>query len=121
KACNRFAKNSIGRTLDRLGYQLSRKVPDGAENGGLTAYEVGLFTLVAALGEVRIVQVGANDGAINDPIYGFVRKFADRTNILLVEPQEYLLPYLEENYRFHRQKTIFNGAVGPSGVLKLYV
>lgn len=80
-----------------------------------------MLALLSCSKDLKIVQIGANDGANRDPIYRFVRQFPERTSILLIEPQEYLMPYLEENYGFHNNKKIFNGAIGPDGILKLYV
>jgi FkbM family methyltransferase len=70
--------------------------------------------------KINIVVVGANDGAINDPIYEFVRAFPKRSRIILVEPQEYLISFLKENYGFHPENYIFNGAIGPGESLTLY-
>ena len=68
----------------------------------------------------NIVQIGANDGKINDPIYSTVMEHKNATTILLVEPQPEVMPYLFENYRAHPRCTIFNGAVGFDGNLTLY-
>lgn len=85
-----------------------------------SAYDVALQTILACRERVRIVQIGANDGSINDPIYKFVQFAKDRTDILLVEPQEDLIPYLRQNYMFHPNATIIQAAVGPPGTLELY-
>jgi FkbM family methyltransferase len=67
-----------------------------------------------------IVQIGANDGRINDPIYDVVSRFRERTRILLIEPQSELIPYLRENYLMHPSAVICNVAIGPSNKLTLY-
>lgn len=105
--------------LAKLNLQISRIDPSTAA-GRLTPYEIALLTLLSGGRRLRIVQVGANDGAINDPIFRFVRLAADRTEVVLVEPQNYLIPYLAANYDFHPRKYIFNGAVGARGEMKLY-
>ena len=61
---------------------------------------------------INIVEVGANDGRINDPIYSFVMNHKETTCVLLIEPQAELIPFLQENYKEHRSVTIFNGAKG---------
>jgi len=61
---------------------------------------------------LNIIQVGANDGKYNDPIYEFVKKRKNSTNIILIEPLEMLIPYLKENYEYHPSAEIFNKAVG---------
>ena len=69
---------------------------------------------------VNIVQIGANDGKINDPIYATVMEHKNATTILLIEPQPEVIPFLFENYRAHPHCTIVNGAVGFDGNLTLY-
>lgn len=83
-------------------------------------YEAALQTLLACRESIRIVQIGANDGCINDPVYNFVKSAPDRVDIVLVEPQEDLIPYLRQSYAFHPNATIVQGAVGPPGTLELY-
>jgi phospholipid N-methyltransferase len=56
---------------------------------------------VRIYGAINIVQIGANDGQINDPIYDFVMKNKDVTNIALIEPQASIIEYLEKNYEQH--------------------
>lgn len=63
----------------------------------------------------NIVQVGANDGKYNDPIYDFVKVNKNTTNIILIEPLETLIPYLEDNYEYHPSVEIINKAVGDGG------
>jgi FkbM family methyltransferase len=85
-----------------------------------TEYELLMLGLLSALGSLRIVQVGANDGATNDPIYNFVMEHKLVTEILLIEPQTSILPYLEHNYSSHHNKMIYNGAIGANKELTLY-
>jgi len=61
---------------------------------------------------LNIVQVGANDGKYNDPIYNFVKSHKDFTNIILIEPIQSVIPYLEENYSYHSSAEIVNKAIG---------
>jgi hypothetical protein len=83
-------------------------------------YFFSLCSAMAKGGSLRIVVVGANDGRINDPIYSFVEKFKDYTEVILIEPQEPLLPYLRANYRFHPRVKFIDRAIGPPGSLTLY-
>jgi FkbM family methyltransferase len=69
---------------------------------------------------INIVQVGANDGVINDPPYEFVRAHAQATRIILVEPQAALIPILTRAYAFHPAKAIVQAAIGPLGTLVLH-
>lgn len=67
-----------------------------------------------------VVQIGANDGRISDPIYEQMLRFRSSTRILLIEPQDDVIPYLRENYSFHSDATIWNGAIGPDDTIALY-
>ena len=112
-------KQSVSYILNSLGYEIHRKAASPTEHE-LSNLESCLHLLLSTYGMVNIVQVGANDGAINDPIYKFVSKYSERTRIILSEPQSYLIPELEKNYKFHDQKYVFNGAVGPDQALTLH-
>lgn len=79
-----------------------------------------VFDALARQDAINIVQIGANDGRINDPIFSFVQSFRDRTNILLIEPQPELIPFLAANYQQHPAAAIYRGAIAPSEVLRLY-
>ena len=85
-----------------------------------TLYEDVLEQLLAAKGQLGIVQIGANNGRWGDPIFDFVMRNRNRTNILLVEPQEDVVAHLRENYRDHPNAVVFNCAVGSGGPLKLF-
>ncbi len=67
-----------------------------------------------------IVQIGANDGRINDPIYEAIKKFQNKTRILLIEPQANVIEYLKENYATHPCAAICCAAIGPHRNLTLY-
>ena len=82
--------------------------------------EVALTVLLSERKFVNIVQIGANDGRVNDPIYPFATRYPDRTHLLLIEPQAQLIPSLSENYEFHTSKTIVRVAVGAEGILDLF-
>lgn len=77
-------------------------------------------SVLACRRPLRLVQIGANDGVINNPLYSFVMKHSDRTEILLIEPNVYLLPILAGNYRDHPAHTIAGVAVGGTSSICLY-
>jgi len=74
-------------------------------------YQNLLRSMIGSDNELNIIEIGANDGKISDPIYEFIREHPDRTRVLLVEPQSDVLPYLRENYSFHDCFEIVNKAV----------
>jgi len=76
--------------------------------------------LTVATRRLNIVVVGANDGKTNDPVYGFAMDRPDATSVLLIEPNEPLLPYLRANYSSHPSHQIANCAIGEEGTLILY-
>lgn len=84
-------------------------------------YQLALGMLAALRRRLYIVVVGANDGRVNDPIYGFVMARSSTTKILLIEPNEQLLPHLDFNYRDHPDYSIAHCAIGNEGMLLLYV
>lgn len=67
-----------------------------------------------------IIQIGACDGAINDPIYDAVKNKIKVKTIVLIEPQPDLIPILTKNYAFHRDARVINNAIGESGSLILF-
>lgn len=118
-----WIKKNVLRIVGNFGFEIRRvpaKSPAIFQDTNLSHFESCIHLLLAFRAKINILQVGANDGCINDPIYRFVSNFSNRTKIILVEPQEYLLPYLQENYRFHKEKYIYNGAVGPNKIIKLH-
>jgi FkbM family methyltransferase len=68
----------------------------------------------------RIVQIGANDGRINDPIYEVVNNYKNSTAIFLIEPQSDVIPFLRINYQNHPNCIIVNAAIGPEKTLLIY-
>lgn len=78
------------------------------------APEMYIHTLIGAIAiknPFNIIQVGANDGKHNDPIYDFVKENKHDTNIILVEPIRTVIPYLQENYSYHPSSEIINKAI----------
>jgi FkbM family methyltransferase len=83
-------------------------------------YPVALKALLESQAHLNIVVVGANDGRFNDPIYSFVLENRTQTQILLIEPNKFLLSYLEANYSQHPSHQVANCAIGEEGDLILY-
>jgi FkbM family methyltransferase len=112
-------KAGIVSLVDRLGYEIRQKKP-APPLREMTHLESCLHLLTNMRQTLNIVQVGANDGITNDPLYEFISNYPHSTRIILCEPQSYLIPELEKSYGFHDAKYIFNGAIGPGPSLKLY-
>lgn len=83
-------------------------------------YSTLLEEIISSKGFSNIVQIGANDGKINDPIYDFVTKNNKSTKIGLIEPQANLIPFLKNNYKSHPDAEVLNCAIGPGGSLTLH-
>ena len=66
------------------------------------------------------MQVGANDGRLNDPIHPFIQRHPNQTRLLLIEPQASVLPMLKENYAEHPSAIIVQCAIGKPGVSTLW-
>ncbi|UWG52002.1 hypothetical protein AArcCO_2724 [Halalkaliarchaeum sp. AArc-CO] len=105
--------------LRRFGIDISY-VNDGDRNPQM--YTNSLKGAISVKKPMNIIQVGANDGKHNDPIYEFVKDQEGSTNIILVEPIRTVIPYLEENYSYHSSAEIVNKAIGgqESSSIRLY-
>jgi FkbM family methyltransferase len=121
------SKAYISSIFNHLGYEIKRKPirtnakkATSSRREELTHFESCLHLLMGTFDTINVVQIGANDGATNDPLHAFLKTHPNRSRVILVEPQSYLIPYLEENYRFHKDCYIFNGAIGPNRSLKLH-
>lgn len=69
---------------------------------------------------LNIVVVGANDGKHHDPIYEYLVSCNRKSRLVLIEPQKVLISFLEQNYRWHDDKYIVNGAIGEGDIVTLY-
>lgn len=61
-----------------------------------------LFLVLEEDGQIKYLQIGANDGVLVDPMYEFVRRNHQLMSGLLVEPVEIYFKKLKSNYdKFH--------------------
>ncbi len=67
--------------LDKFGFKLQRTGQSGPSFLSLL-----LEDRVRAPGDIVFVQIGANDGISNDPLYPLIRKFPGRFRGIVVEP-----------------------------------
>lgn len=107
----------VQKLLGIFGYRITKK----SAGHGANAYHVGILALLSSKSRIKIVVVGANDGQINDPLYGLIKtKISAQVDLVLVEPQPALLPILRENYGFVQSVKIHEGVVGPEGIDTLF-
>ena len=88
-----FLRNLIRSMLNLFGFDVFKI--DSAE---LVNFSNILFLLLSEEGRIRYLQIGANDGVLADPMYGFVCKHPDRVSGLLIEPVEFYFQKLQSNY-----------------------
>lgn len=96
------------------------RMPTAGTFPAAKAYQSAIETLLACRERLKVAVIGANDGKINDPFYENARKWRDRTELLLIEPQSEVIPVLVENFLFHPKIMIHQGAVGDAGEMKLF-
>lgn len=112
------AKRLIQRLANSLGYEIRRRDRPGSEQ--LPSFDLCLSLLLGHTEKLNIIQVGANDGMTNDPLHGFLKQNPARVRVILVEPQEQLIPYLDSNTSFLPERRIINAAIGPAQTLTLF-
>jgi FkbM family methyltransferase len=96
----------VHNSFEKIGIDISY-----VESSNSELYSNYLKGAAAAKNPLNIVQVGANDGKYNDPIYEFVKRNFNSTNIILIEPLETLIPHLKENYSYHPSFETVNKAI----------
>ena len=108
-----------GRLLKKLGYKLSRDYRWPEVHGNLLLLG---FSLLRAhySGLIQIVQIGAFDGQIDDPLDDILQN--ENVSAILVEPQKIPYERLAERYASNPRVLLINAAVaGHDGVVRLYV
>jgi FkbM family methyltransferase len=102
-----LAKETLGKIrgpLRRMGYRLEK-------NDRLALYEPVLYARLRRVGlkDFFFVQIGANDGVMNDPIYQFVTE--TRVAGVVVEPVRDIYTQLVRNYRHYPRVQPVNLAI----------
>lgn len=88
---------------------------------GLSHYGAAILALASQKERVVVAVVGANDGKIEDPIFDLVKQYiAKSVELILIEPQSFLIDIINENYAFVESKHVFNVAIGDNAALRLY-
>jgi FkbM family methyltransferase len=118
-------KTSIKRALAGLGYAVHRLPSPSADPRFALPidFEYVLAHYLASRNDPRpffFLQVGANDGVVDDPIHEHVRR--DKWRGILIEPQEASYRRLTANYAGIEGLTFVNAAVSEHGeVRRLHV
>jgi len=102
-------KSMVNRLLGKAGIKIDYTSYLDEQPG---LYRNVLKALLSVTDNFNIIQVGANDGKFNDPIYDIVKQNKFSTNIILVEPQSEIMPMLKANYSYHPSVEIYNKAIG---------
>lgn len=115
--------NLINAALKPLGYQVRKCKSNPRLRAGRREYEFldGVLEVsIERLGSLNIVQVGANDGKHEDPIFQFAARNPSTTKLLLIEPQPELAEQLALNYAFHPGATVSQSAISTAQDIILY-
>ncbi|HEY1581359.1 MAG TPA: FkbM family methyltransferase [Terracidiphilus sp.] len=83
----------MDRLLDKCGYKLERTGQPGS-----SFFSQLLNERMKISKEIVFVQIGANDGISNDPLYSLIKRFPRRFRGLVVEPLKDKFELLERTY-----------------------
>jgi FkbM family methyltransferase len=112
----------IERALNRRGYRISWAPPSVVTNPNLEL-SFDLEFVIAHLMLCRpapfFIQIGANDGISNDPLYKFVGKFGWEG--ILLEPLPEIFEQLQATYKDNNKLLLLNAAISEKdGVRPIY-
>lgn len=97
-------KNTLKSILKKYGYARRQERDSTFVHGLLIASLAKAEYLNRRL---RIIQVGANNGIVGDPLHDFLRNYGNLVNILFVEPQIQLKEELIKNTNNKANKTFY--------------
>lgn len=99
-------KFSLLKQINKLGYRLYRPNPYAVFD-----FESFLTRHLAVHGQVRYIQIGANDGILNDPMFGFLKRNSENISGYLLEPIPSVYNSLVSNYEKFQGIKFFNYAI----------
>ena len=112
----RFLKKIIRVRFEKRGYRIFRPGPYMFFD-----FESFLYRHLEVHENLTYIQIGANDGVLNDPIYQFVVQNHKRVTGYLIEPVPEIYQRLVENYAKFEQIQAYNFAIHESEAeMKLY-
>ncbi len=110
----------IKKLVRKLGIREPGK-PAKSRDSEITPYNAAVLALASVKPKLTIAVIGANDGKINDPIFPLVDgPLRQRVEMILVEPQSFLIETIKENYAFVEKAHVFNVAIGDQPTLRMY-
>jgi FkbM family methyltransferase len=97
-------KKHFKRILRKKGYCIHRtdRVP---------FFESLIETFLRKNKDMFIIQIGANDGKTDDPIYEFVTNYPKKVSGILIEPVKEYFEELKTNYKNYPNFTLLNMAI----------
>jgi FkbM family methyltransferase len=101
------AKEMLRTAVRSAGYDFRKHVPTGGKP--INILELTIRSKLLESPEFSFVQIGANDGVMNDPLYPLVKKY--RLKGLLIEPMPDFIDRLRLNYSDQAQLRFENCAV----------
>lgn len=116
------AYRRLERVAERRGYRISWAPPVFIEDPAVElAFDIEFVIahLIIQKENIFFLQIGANDGRSNDPLYRFITRFGWRG--ILLEPQTHVFTQLEQTYANNSRVTLINAAISEQdGTRKLY-
>ena len=94
------------RLINKFGYRLYRPNPYAVFD-----FESFLTRHLAVHGHLSYVQIGANDGILNDPMFGFLKHNPKNISGFLLEPIPSVYKSLVSNYEKFQGLKFFNYAI----------
>ena len=106
KSITTLIKNIIKSLLDKKGYRVFKVGPYS-----IFDFESFLYRHLATQKSFSFLQIGANDGVMNDPIYKFNTDNSSVVSGYVLEPLPDIFKKLSENYSFCPNIKAFNVAI----------
>ena len=116
----------IEKILGKIGYEIrpikrGHSFPDGESRAFPENFvQAAMLGFLVQKSQITILQIGANDGKVNDPIFNFCQKYKNETFVVLIEPQVLVAKKLRENYKSHPNANIIIEAFGDGRPITLY-
>lgn len=106
-------KNILRQVIRSLGYDIHKRRKH-VESGvvGLLDFQAVTEFYISSRPDaytVQLVQIGANDGKMHDPVHDLIREYGIKA--CLVEPQPKVFERLKENYKSQRNVSFENAAI----------